>query len=667
MSLKDVSNDRLMIDWLRQAGHGHLLDERIQNTNFISSPPSASIPFGQTTSSSNYPPQTTSLFSVSPPFNTGFPGAPPMNTINRTAPILQTDFNPTARYDGAATLSPSPLPIGSSSFGQHQDSSHFNSPSPAQLLAPNRNERQLDVDIENMKRDPNTRIVQRPPQEDIVYKQRVFVRYLQPPTPPVGGTIIVREKQPPAPAPDPPIVIKRAPPAPPTPPPVTIRERPPPIPPAEGTTVIDKLVPPGPKPARQVIIEQYPPLPPKPQDVIIERWLPVQPRTRRILYERLPPSNQPATRPIIVQYGPPQVRVKREVVVTPGVSQLPYQQVAGQTDINQILNQLGGNQPLSSLLSPSSLGAYNPYSTIQPNYSSLGQPQSNIVIMQNGQPSTLPSSSYGVPLTCVCTPNKNVGLGAYGSGVSTTPVVGQSPGQTMVYNIPENVPVDNILRQLGIDPYSIQRSGGSPFPDSHNALANVWNAASHANPSYPINPNSAVSHVWNAAAHNTDFNRPASPSSGRAWEKIDQYLHKQDALDAVRSVWNHAAHPNAQPSQSNYPPLNYPPPNYPPPSSNYPPPSSSYPPPNYPPPSSNYPPPSPSYSPPPASYPPPPRSYPPPNYSPSSYPPPPSSSYPPPPSSSYPPPPSSSYPPPQPGGAGGAGSSVLSRLFGGGR
>ncbi|CAF5139614.1 unnamed protein product, partial [Rotaria socialis] len=32
--------------------------------------------------------------------------------------------------------------------------------------------------------------------------------YLQPPTPPVGGTIIVREKQPPAPAPDPPIARK---------------------------------------------------------------------------------------------------------------------------------------------------------------------------------------------------------------------------------------------------------------------------------------------------------------------------------------------------------------------------------------------------------------------------------------------------------------------------
>ncbi|CAF4929050.1 unnamed protein product, partial [Rotaria magnacalcarata] len=420
-----------MIDWLRQAGHSHLLDERIQNTNSISSPPLTSIPFGQTTFSSNYPPQATSFSSVSPLFNTGFPGAPPMDTINRTASIPQTDFKPTASYGGAATLSPPPPPIGSSSFGQHQNLSHFNSPSPSQLLAPNSNERQLDIDIENMKRDPNTRIVQRPPQEDVVYKQRV---------------------------------IKRAPPPPSTPPPVTIRERPPPIPPVEGTTVIDKLVPPGPKPPRQVIIEQYPPLPPKPQDVIIERWLPAAPRTRRILYERLPPSSLPAARPIIVQYGPPQVRVKREVVVAPGVAQLPYQQVTGQTDINQILNNIDGNQLLSSTLSPSSLGAYNPYSTIQPNYSSLGQPQSNIVIMQNGQPSTLPSSSYGVPLTCVCTPNKNPGLGAYGSGVSAMPVAGQSPGQTIVYNIPENVPLDNILHQLGIDPYSIQRSGGSPFP-----------------------------------------------------------------------------------------------------------------------------------------------------------------------------------------------------------
>jgi hypothetical protein len=111
-----------------------------------------------------------------------------------------------------------------------------------------------------------------------------------------------------------------------------------------GTTVIDKIVAPGPKPPTQVIIEQYPPLPPKPQDVIIERWLPAPPRQRRILYERLPPATQNADgRAIIVQYGPPHVRIQREVITTPG-TQLPYEKVTSQTDLNQILSQLGGNQ-----------------------------------------------------------------------------------------------------------------------------------------------------------------------------------------------------------------------------------------------------------------------------------------------------------------------------------
>jgi len=114
-----------------------------------------------------------------------------------------------------------------------------------------------------------------------------------------------------------------------------------------GTTVIDKIIPPGPKPPRQVVIEQYPPLPPKPQDVIIERWLPMAPRQRRILYERLPPSMQQATRPIIVQYGSPHVRIQREVITAPG-AQLPHQQVAGQTNINQIVSQMGGNQQIQS-------------------------------------------------------------------------------------------------------------------------------------------------------------------------------------------------------------------------------------------------------------------------------------------------------------------------------
>jgi hypothetical protein len=58
--------------------------------------------------------------------------------------------------------------------------------------------------------------------------------------------------------------------------------------------------------------------------------------------------------------------------------------------------------------------------------------------MQTGQPSTLTPTSYGMPLTltCVCTPNQPTGLGAYGGGLSTSPIIGQSTGQTMVYNVP---------------------------------------------------------------------------------------------------------------------------------------------------------------------------------------------------------------------------------------
>jgi hypothetical protein len=56
--------------------------------------------------------------------------------------------------------------------------------------------------------------------------------------------------------------------------------------------------------------------------------------------------------------------------------------------------------------------------------------------MQNGQPSTIPSSSYGMPLTCVCTANPTAGLGAYGAGISTVPTMGHSAGQSIVYNVP---------------------------------------------------------------------------------------------------------------------------------------------------------------------------------------------------------------------------------------
>jgi hypothetical protein len=53
---------------------------------------------------------------------------------------------------------------------------------------------------------------------------------------------------------------------------------------------------------------------------------------------------QQNTRPIIVQYGPPHVRIQREVITAPG-AHLPYQQVGGRADINQII---GGNQQMHS-------------------------------------------------------------------------------------------------------------------------------------------------------------------------------------------------------------------------------------------------------------------------------------------------------------------------------
>lgn len=39
MALQDVSHDPSVVNWLRQSGHGHLLDDRHQSTNYPSSAP----------------------------------------------------------------------------------------------------------------------------------------------------------------------------------------------------------------------------------------------------------------------------------------------------------------------------------------------------------------------------------------------------------------------------------------------------------------------------------------------------------------------------------------------------------------------------------------------------------------------------------------------------
>jgi hypothetical protein len=160
MPLQDVSNDPTMMDWLRQAGHGHLLDERIHNTNAASSsspppPPSLNAPFGQTTSSSNYPPQSTSL--PPPPPQPSFGGGyntsgAQSNAFNRAAAAFPlTDLHPTPTYGPNSSSSPPVIPptshFNASPYNQQSSPLHFSS-SPTQFLAPNINQQQLDADIE---------------------------------------------------------------------------------------------------------------------------------------------------------------------------------------------------------------------------------------------------------------------------------------------------------------------------------------------------------------------------------------------------------------------------------------------------------------------------------------------------------------------------------------
>lgn len=87
--------------------------------------------------------------------------------------------------------------------------------------------------------DPDPIRIVKPNNQNIVYKQQVNIRYLQPPTPPPPAPIIIREKQLAAPPSQPPIIIRQTAPAPPTPPPLTIREKAPTPPPVLEPTIIE--------------------------------------------------------------------------------------------------------------------------------------------------------------------------------------------------------------------------------------------------------------------------------------------------------------------------------------------------------------------------------------------------------------------------------------------
>jgi hypothetical protein len=141
--------------------------------------------------------------------------------------------------------------------------------------------------------DKDPIIIKKENNEQIMYKQNVFIRWLQPPTPPPPAPIIIREVQEPAKEPAPLVIYKQAP-RPITPPPLVIRERPPtPIETPMEPLIIEKRISVPDKP-RKIIIEHLPAPPPKPRDIILEKWLPKDPPPRSVIYQK---SNYP-TRPV---------------------------------------------------------------------------------------------------------------------------------------------------------------------------------------------------------------------------------------------------------------------------------------------------------------------------------------------------------------------------------
>ncbi len=104
MPLQDVSSDSSMIGWLRQSGHGHLLDQQNQFSNIASSSPP-------------------------PPISGGYSGTDPYaNSYNHSA------------------SSPPNVNFNSQSYNLQQSPTNFIS-SPTQFIAPHMNQ-QFDMDIE---------------------------------------------------------------------------------------------------------------------------------------------------------------------------------------------------------------------------------------------------------------------------------------------------------------------------------------------------------------------------------------------------------------------------------------------------------------------------------------------------------------------------------------
>ncbi|CAF1414673.1 unnamed protein product [Adineta steineri] len=175
--------------------------------------------------------------------------------------------------------------------------------------------------------DPNPIIEERESVEQR-YKQKVYLRQLQPPTPqPVE--IQVQEVLIPGQTPKPPIHVRVGKREPRTPSPIVIKTAPPqpPLIDSDQPIVYNKYVPPPKQPPQQIIIHRHPDLPPKPRPIVVEQWLPYKPAPKRIIKHSLPPEalqTPPPPHNIIVSYAKPRALIEVELVRLPIVKIDPY-------------------------------------------------------------------------------------------------------------------------------------------------------------------------------------------------------------------------------------------------------------------------------------------------------------------------------------------------------
>ncbi|CAF0777803.1 unnamed protein product [Adineta steineri] len=224
-------------------------------------------------------------------------------------------FSSTDEINEVINEKPSSKHLRSISFNDYNDTSIENNPCQERKTVLTEEQRTAINSIDNCKIPPV--VVHKKLANNIVkYNQRITVRYLQPPTPPPPGPIIIREiRQCPLP-PQSPITIRQRPRPPCTPPPLIFREPPPPRPPRPPSKIIEKLLPPPPRPPRQVIVEKLGAYPPKPSDVLVERWLPYKRNDqRRILYERAPAPYLPPREPnLLIMHDQRNARINKEFI-----------------------------------------------------------------------------------------------------------------------------------------------------------------------------------------------------------------------------------------------------------------------------------------------------------------------------------------------------------------